>query len=80
MSLDETAYIQGSRMAWLQMFSLCLRELGYDSAEANPHRWIKEREEALQVLRRICAEYGDNEWDEELHLADILDKHLECHL
>jgi hypothetical protein len=35
-----------------------------------------EREEAIAALRSMCADYGDNEWPETLHLADIIETHL----
>jgi hypothetical protein len=73
---QEQAYIEGQRQVWVKLMRLCLSELGYDSAEATPHRWISEREEAISILRRLCDDFGDNEWDESLHLADIIDKHL----
>lgn len=39
-----------------------------------------ERFEAVNVLRELCARYGDNDWADDLHLADVLDKHLLRHL
>lgn len=31
-------------------------------------------------LRMLCAEFGDNDWDSGLHLADIIEKLLADHL
>ena len=42
--------------------------------------WLQEREIAIIVLRRLCAEHGDNDWPDELHLADVIEKHLANHL
>lgn len=39
-------------------------------------RLIRERAETIQVLRRLCKDYGDNDWTDDLSLADIIDKHL----
>ena len=77
---EEMAYEQGSRAAWQQLLSLALQNLGYDSPEANASRWAAEREAAIQSLRSLCREHGDNEWDESLHLQDIIEKHLGDHL
>lgn len=77
---EESAYMQGQRAIWLRLLSECLRGLGYDTPEAKQASWITEREEAIAVLRDVCAHHGDNEWDETLHLADIIDKHLANHL
>lgn len=76
--MDE--YEQGSRSAWRTMLAECLRHLGYTGDDTQKLAWIAEREDAILALRRICAEHGDNDWPEDLHLADILDKHLERHL
>lgn len=76
----DTLYIQGNRAAWLSMLGECLRHLGYDSPEAQNVRWIKEREETIAVLRELCEDFGDNDWDETLYLADVVDKHLGKHL
>jgi len=78
--MDESSYDAGSRMAWRIMLSECLKQLGYESDEARKAAWILEREAAVTELRMLCAEFGDNEWEVNLHLQDILDKHLGRHL
>ena len=80
MSINEDSYEQGSRMAWRLMLQKCCQELGYDDPEAGKVRWIVERQEALNALRSVCADYGDNNWESSLHLADIIDKHLHRNL
>lgn len=73
---EEQAYLRGQRQVWLNLLQLALRELGLDSPEANEHRWKVEREEAVSMLRQVCALHGDNDWPEDLHLGDIIEKHL----
>ena len=34
----------------------------------------------IQMMRDICKEYGDNDWDDNLHIVDIVHKHLHKHL
>ena len=75
---EEQAYVQGSQQAWLTMLHECLRHLG--ETERNAHGWMLERQEALQQLRSLCREFGDNEWPDDLYLPDIIDKHLGDHL
>lgn len=75
---QEQAYLQGNRAAWNELLSLCLKNLGYEHDERTA--WIVEREQAIAQLRIVCGEYGDNEWDESLHLADVIEKHLADHL
>ena len=41
---------------------------------------LKEREVAVAALRELCGEYGDNDWADDLHLADVIEKHLRRHL
>lgn len=77
---EEQAYVRGQRAIWLRLLSECLRNLGYESPEAQQAGWITEREEAIAQLRDVCTHHGDNDWDETLHLADIIDKHLANHL
>lgn len=73
---EETAYAQGYRAAWSSVLSTALRNLGYDSLETQQAAWVVEREEAIQKLRGLCREHGDNNWPDELNLADIIEKHL----
>lgn len=78
--LNETDYTEGSRRAWLTMLSECLRQLGYDSPEFSATHWVKEREATVLKLRDVCRDFGDNDWPEDLHLEDVIEKHLLKHL
>ena len=80
MGLSEIDYTRGSRMAWLSMLQTCLHQLGRDDPKANSSRWVLEREQTVQALRSVCANHGDNDWTDDLHLADVIEKHLENHL
>ncbi len=77
---QEQIYLRGQRSAYNNLLRFAQHELGYDTPEATAVSWQIEREEAIAALRSLCAEFGDNEWDESLHLADIIDKHLDRHL
>lgn len=76
----DEAWSTGNRAAWLKMFVQCLDELGYDDLEVKRASWILERENAVATLRSLCDEFGDNDWDEELSLTDIIYHHLGAHL
>jgi hypothetical protein len=41
---------------------------------------VAEREAAIASLRSVCHLHGDNNWDTDLHMADIINKHLANHL
>jgi len=73
-------YLRGQRDVWVAMLCLVLSNLGADSEEAKAHKWRIEREEAVAMLRRVCEHQGDNDWPDDLHLADVIDKHLWRHL
>ena len=78
---EELAYIQGNRSAWNKILSDSLKQLGYDDPTiTQKHRWILEREAVIAQLRDLCTEFGDNNWNEKLHLADVVEKHLGKHL
>jgi hypothetical protein len=79
--MNEASYIKGQRQTWSSLLAQCIRELGYElGTETELAKLIVEREEAVSQLRRICEDHGDNDWDETLHMADIVDKHLGKHL
>lgn len=40
----------------------------------------RERRAAIVALRKICEDFGDNEWSDDTPLADILNQHLAPHL
>ena len=78
--LTERAYIQGQRSAWQRILSTACGNLGIDDPEAAHALWIDERLAAVAALREICEEHGDNDWPDNLHLADVIEKHLGRHL
>lgn len=78
---EERAYRQGNRAAWSKILSDSLAQLGYDNpVVTQKHRWVLEREAIIAQLRDLCGEFGDNNWNEKLHLADVIEKHLGKHL
>lgn len=69
---EERAYEAGAYNAWLVILKEATRHIPLADRSA----WAIERAEVVATLRRLCAEFGDNEWDDALHLSDVLDKHL----
>lgn len=78
--MNEQDYKVGWRRAWLIMLRQCLRELGHDDSDAEKARWVVEREETVLMLRSVCERHGDNDWPDDLHLTDVIEKHLGRHL
>jgi len=76
----ELFYLIGQQIAWLELLRLAMDKLGYDGTVGAAERWVLEREAAVATLRLLCERYGDNDWTPDVHLSDILDKHLRRHL
>lgn len=74
----EEAWTAGHAAAWRYVLGLALSHLGDGAPDAA--RLARERAAAVAALRRVCAAHGDLDWDTDLHLADIIEKHLERHL
>ena len=77
---DEARWDRGYRAAWTTVLENALKALGYDSDEAKKVAWISERERTVAALREVCEAHGDNDWSADLHLADVVEKHLHRHL
>ena len=71
----ELYYLMGQRALLLQDLKRILKELKYmhEDVDISKEQLIAEREEAISALRLKCK---DNNWNEHLHLADIINKHL----
>lgn len=76
MAIDEVSCELDDRRVWLFMLRECLHQLGVDDPEAQKASWVLERQEVVVALRQLCADFGDNDWPDELHLGDVIDKHL----
>ena len=77
--MDEQSYTQGRNAAHIGTMLNCLRALGFNNAEAANMAhvaWIEERQAAVNALRDLCETFGDNDWPDELHLGDVIEKHL----
>lgn len=70
----------GRRSALIGLLRMACRDLGYDDPEARKASWLAEREEVVSILREVCGDFGDNDWEDDLHLRDVIDKHLAKHL
>jgi len=76
------AYTEGQRVAYRTVLGDVLHKLGYNLT--NPGfrlaALVREREETISALRSVCQAFGDNDWPDDLHLGDVIDKHLRRHL
>ena len=78
MSHEQRSWQAGNRTAWTQMLQHCVAALGEEAR--TQASWLVEREEAIAALREVCARFGDNDWDERLGLAEVIQNHLARHL
>lgn len=75
---EEAAYMRGRKAVYREMLGTALRHLGGE--DLTREQLIEERAEAIAALRSVCDDHGDNDWKDDLHLADIISKHLADHL
>ncbi len=80
---EEEAYLRGMTAAHLDIVRASLVHLdafGGPNLEYENARLVAERSELLLVLRDVCDRFGDNDWSNDLHLVDVIHKHLVPHL
>lgn len=75
--MNEQDYLRGEQAAANGILKAVMRYLPDDKGHLV---LTAERVDTILKLREICETYGDNDWPDGLHLADILDKHLLRHL
>lgn len=72
--MNEKDYEAGYRAAMSRIAQETMRSL--PMGDRDKLALLTERQQAIVALRSVCAEFGDNEWPDELHLSDIIEKHL----
>lgn len=72
----ESGYVEGRRRTLLTILDHTMRELHGLGGVPETATILVERQEVIATLRRLCAEHGDNDWPENLHLSDVIEKHL----
>ena len=70
---EEHAYITGQQSIWLRLLDEALAHLDTPQPLA---RLRAERAATIALLRRLCRDYGDNDWPDALYLPDVLDNHI----
>ncbi len=78
--VDEKSYIEGQRAMARRMLLECCKVLGMNDPLVKAAHLADELAAARAQLREVCAAHGDNDWDDDLHLADVIEKHLARHL
>lgn len=71
----ERGYIEGRRRTLLNQLREAVSGLVGLGLPVPPVATLTaERQEAVARLRGLCADHGDNDWDDEDHLADVVDR------
>lgn len=83
---EERAYVDGMTSVYRELLGVALRGLHrepmpetLESAQKRIAQLETHLTDVRGTLRRLCADYGDNDWDDDLHLSDVLEKHLVCY-
>ncbi len=76
----DTAYVSGKAQVWREVLALATQGLGATSRSRTREQLLLERADTIAALRSVCEDFGDNDWDPSLHLADVVEKHLARHL
>lgn len=77
---EEKIYIDGEVSALKKMVLYCQEKLkAYGVELSTEEKFSSERIEAIAMLRMLCDDHGDNDWTDDLHIADIIQKHLCFH-
>lgn len=81
----EQAYVRGRQAGWRAILGEAIGHVVSDEESGLAHsvmaaKLAKRLSEAREALRIVCAEFGDNDWSDDLHLADVIEKHLARHL
>lgn len=77
---EEAAYVQGRKSVLREQLTIALRELCAGGEGWDREFLLKERADAIAALRSVCGDHGDNNWQDNLYLSDIINKHLADHL
>jgi predicted secreted protein len=75
---EEAAYVLGRKAMARDVLAWAIQELGPEAPDVA--RMAAERADVVAYLRTACADHGDNQWSDDLHLRDVIEKHLVRHI
>ena len=80
---EEAAFVRGQKSIYRKLLSDALDGLSVPDAPKTKAALLNRvamlemvQAETIAALRTICEEFGDNDWDDDLHPADVIEKHL----
>jgi hypothetical protein len=75
----DRAYVRGMEGVWRSLVQQGIANIG-PSPVRDLGALHAERHDAVRALREVCALLGDNDWEDDLHLGDIIEKHVLPHI
>ncbi len=80
----DEGFATGARVAWRRVLEKAIVEMCGYGGLGDPLVTIaklqNELEEVRASLREVCRDHGDNDWDDDLNLSDVIEKHLAPYL
>lgn len=80
--MSEADYLRGYRAACRSLLMTCVGELSMADTSDDDKRLARlgalesERFDTVNALREVTDEFGSTKWDDNLHLGDVVEKHL----
>ena len=81
--MSERDWMAGQKFAYEALLAECVRHLGVratvkldDDGKEVPVAGMIERTALVRILREVCERFGDNDWPDNLHLGDVIERHL----
>jgi hypothetical protein len=80
--MKSASYATGRLAAWTEILLTARQNVGWltGSTEMDRDQLLALRAETVLALRAICEEFGDNDWHDDLHPRDVIEKHLAKHV
>lgn len=67
-------WLDGNRAAYKQMMDVCILHLG--AKELKSAQLASELEDVRRQLRMLSEDLGCNDWPDDLHLGDVIEKYV----
>ena len=74
----ERGYMEGYKAFARRILQEALTHL--DAKDKDIDAWRLERSATVAMLRQVCEDHGDQDWEADLYLPDVIEKHLWRHL
>lgn len=73
-NFEKRLIAQDDDRAFCDVLTSCLNKL--EDHQKQSFSYIEERVGAIMALRELCSKFGDNDWTDDMPLADVISDHL----